>query len=342
MTSRMLITGGAGFIGSHFVDRCLLQGDCRRVVVLDALTYAGKLQHLDSACSDPRFRFVHGDICDRPLVEQLLRDERLDCVVNFAAESHVDRSIADAEAFLRSNVLGVESLLEACHEVWLASPRPVPHRFHQVSTDEVFGPHASQRGSRDESTPYAPCSPYSASKAAADHLVNAWRRTYGLRVSISYSSNVYGPRQHAEKFIPVIVRSLEAGDPVPVYGDGLQRRSWIHVDDLCRALVRFLAPDMEGRSLYVGADEEITNLDLVRRLCMLAGKDSGSFVRFVEDRPGHDRRYGLCSRAFVSLTGFGAQVGMDRGLGGTLAWFQQQKPGREVYPTGGPAAGADT
>lgn len=321
---RLLITGGAGFIGSHFVERCLRREHTERVVVLDALTYAGKPAYLDEAQGQPALRFVHGDICDHELVERLLREERLDCIVNCAAESHVDRSIDDAGAFLRSNVLGVHSLLEAARSVWLGGGAPVAHRFHQVSTDEVFGVLAEGMPLRDEAAQYAPRSPYAASKAAADHLVNAWRHTYGMRVSISYSCNVYGPRQHAEKFIPVIIRSLARGEPVPVYGDGLQHRGWLHVDDLCRALERFLAPDLEGRSLYVGVKEETTNLALVHRLCGLMGRDSAAAVNFVRDRPGHDRRYGLHAGAFESLTGILPRIGLVDGLAATVSWYRQQ------------------
>jgi dTDP-glucose 4,6-dehydratase len=321
---RLLITGGAGFIGSHFVERCLSRESTERVVVLDALTYAGNTAYLDRARGQSRFRFVHGDICDRQLVERLLREEQLDCVVNFAAETHVDRSIDDAGAFLRSNVLGVLSLLEAARSVWLDGAVPVPHRFHQVSTDEVFGASPEGASMRDESAPYAPRSPYAASKAAADHLVNAWQRTHGMRVSISYSCNIYGPRQHGEKFIPVVIRSLAAGEPVPVYGDGLQRRSWLHVADLCRALERFLEQDMEGRGLYVGVEEETANLDLVRQLCGLMGRDHAGAVRFVRDRPGHDRRYGLHATAFEALTGVIPRIGLDEGLAATIGWYQQQ------------------
>jgi dTDP-glucose 4,6-dehydratase len=321
---RLLITGGAGFIGSHFVERCLLRAATERVVVLDALTYAAEPAYLDPACG-PRFRFVKGDICDRQLVEALLREEQLDCVVNFAAETHVDRSIDDAGAFLRSNVLGVQSLLDAARNVWMKGAVSVPHRFHQVSTDEVFGAIAAGAPLRDESARYAPRSPYAASKAAADHLLNAWGQTHGMRFSISYSCNIYGPRQHGEKFIPVIIRSLAAGEPVPVYGDGLQRRSWLHVDDLCRALERFLEPDMEGRRLYVGAGEETSNLDLVRQLCGLMGRDPVAAVRFVRDRPGHDRRYGLHATAFQASTGIIPRIGLDEGLAATLEWYRQPR-----------------
>ncbi|MBK9251801.1 MAG: GDP-mannose 4,6-dehydratase [Proteobacteria bacterium] len=239
-TRRLLVTGGAGFIGSHFVEHCLEQGLVERLVVLDSLTYAADLSSLDELRINSRFRFIQGDICNQALVEGLLREEGLDGIVNLAAETHVDRSIRNADVFVRSNVLGVKSLLEAARKVWCAGSG-LNHRFHQVSTDEVFGPLAPGMPLRDESQPYAPQSPYSASKAAADHLVMAWRNTYGVQASISYSSNVYGPRQHPEKLIPLAISRLLEGRPVPVYGDGQHVRSWIHVQDLCRALAQFLA-----------------------------------------------------------------------------------------------------
>ncbi len=318
---RLLVTGGAGFIGSHFVEHWLQRGLAERIVVLDALTYAGNRSNLQAAEGAPEFRFVHGDICDQPLVETLLSEERLDGIVNFAAETHVDRSIADSTAFMRTNVGGVVSLLEAARRVWLAGP-VAAHRFHQVSTDEVFGSRPEGAPLRDESAPYAPGSPYAASKAAADLLVLAWANTYGMQVSISYSSNVYGSRQFPEKLIPVAIRCLLAREPVPLYGDGLQRRAWLYVRDFCRALEAFLSHATAGRRLCLGATGEITNLELVRRLCRMTGQRD-DMIHFVKDRPGHDRGYGLGSAAFESLTGLLPQTSLDQGLAETLDWYVQ-------------------
>ncbi|MBK7114749.1 MAG: GDP-mannose 4,6-dehydratase [Proteobacteria bacterium] len=268
-TRRLLVTGGAGFIGTHFVEHCLEQGLVERLVVLDSLTYAADLSSLDELRANSRFRFIQGDICNQALVEGLLREEGLDGIVNLAAETHVDRSIRNADVFVRSNVLGVKSLLEAARRYGAGSG--LNHRFHQVSTDEVFGPLAPGMP-RDESQPYAPQSPYSARKAAADHLVMAWRNTYGVQASISYSSNVYGPRQHPEKLIPLAISRLLEGRPVPVYGDGQHVRSWIHVQDLCRALAQFLACCAAGRRLFLGGDEECSNLQVLQMLCRAAGR----------------------------------------------------------------------
>jgi len=318
---RLLVTGGAGFIGSHFVEHWLHRRLAERVVVLDALTYAGSPANLQAVAGHSAFRFVHGDICDQARVEALLREECLDGIVNFAAETHVDRSISDPTAFTRTNIDGVCSLLDAARHVWLAGG--IAHRFHQISTDEVFGPRAQGAPLRDESAPYAPGSPYAASKAAADLLVLAWANTYGMQVSISYSSNVYGPRQFPEKLLPVAIRCLRAGEPVPLYGDGLQRRAWLYVRDFCLAMEAFFAHLTEGRRLCIGAAGEITNIELVRELGSVAGA-TGESVRFVADRPGHDRGYGLGAAAFESLTGFRAPTSLQRGLQETLDWYARQ------------------
>jgi dTDP-glucose 4,6-dehydratase len=272
-----------------------------------------------------RFRFVQGDICDQALVENVLREEGLDGIVNLAAETHVDRSIQNADVFLRSNLLGVMALLEAARNVWCTGSG-VNHRFHQVSTDEVFGPLAPDAPLREESQPYAPQSPYSASKAAADHLVMAWRNTYGVQASISYSSNVYGPRQHPEKLIPLAISRLLDGLPVPVYGDGHQVRSWIFVQDLCRALGQFLTGNTVGCRLFLGADEECTNLQLLQTLFRVMGIDPDSgLLEHVADRPGHDRRYGLSSRVFRRLSGFAPSVPLQEGLVDTFNWYRERR-----------------
>ena len=328
---RLLVTGGAGFIGSHFVEHALSRSLADKIVVLDALTYAGKRSNLESALADSRVRFVHGDICDGALVEALLREEGLDGIVNFAAESSVDRSIDDPAVFHRSNVQGVLCLLEASRWIWCTGSGR-RHRFHQISTDEVFGAVPDGAGLRNESAPYAPRSPYAATKASADHLIWAWRNTYGLQASISYSSNVYGPRQQREKFIPAAISKLLEGGKVPVYGDGRQRRSWIFVRDICRALELFMAGDTEGQRLYLGSEMEFSNLEVLGSLATIAGADAGDSMEFVEDRPGHDRRYGLSSDVFRKLSGFKEQVAWKQGLVETFNWYQEQDPGS---PSGG-------
>jgi len=322
---RLLVTGGAGFIGSHFVEHWLRHGLADRVVVLDALTYAGRRTNLAAVGSDPRFRFVHGNICDPAAVEALLREEALDLLVNFAAETHVDRSIAAPADFVRTNIDGVASLLDAARRVWLHRSG-IPHRFHQISTDEVFGPRPADAPARDESAPYAPTSPYAASKAAADHLVQSWRRTYGLDASISYSSNVYGPRQYPEKLIPVAIRCVLAHEPVPLYGDGQQRRAWLHVRDFCRAIEMFFRYSAAGSCLYLGGNQEIANMALVQKLADIAGRSPSSVIH-VADRAGHDRSYGISAAAFERISGFSPEIALERGLADTFDWYQRNSTG---------------
>ncbi|HWW20048.1 MAG TPA: dTDP-glucose 4,6-dehydratase, partial [Steroidobacteraceae bacterium] len=234
--NRLLITGGAGFIGANFVHYWLGTHAGDRVVVLDALTYAGNLSNLQSIAQRAEYRFVHGNICDTPLVERLLREERLDTIVHFAAESHVDRSIEGPDAFIETNVIGTHSLLKAARRVWLDERHVPTHRFHHVSTDEVYGSLGPTDAAFTESTAYAPNSPYSASKAASDHLVRAYHHTYGLCTTISNCSNNYGPLQFPEKLIPLMITQILAGKSLPVYGDGRNIRDWLHVEDHCRGI----------------------------------------------------------------------------------------------------------
>jgi dTDP-glucose 4,6-dehydratase len=343
---RVLVTGGAGFIGSHFTEHWLATQADDRVVVLDALTYAGDARNLDACESDARFRFVHGDIGDRPLVTALLREERIDTVVHFAAESHVDRSIADPDAFITTNIVGTHSLLSAARQVWLAEGAAPTHRFHQVSTDEVYGSRGADEAAATEASAYAPNSPYSASKAAADHLVRAYARTYGLDVTLSSTCNNYGPRQFPEKLIPrAIVHALE-GLPIPVYGDGRHQRNWIHVRDHCRGISRVLEQGVAGDTYYLGAapgaGEGTENLELVRTLCGVIdaafaadatlaarfpkapaarGEPTRSLIERVADRPGHDRRYAVDGSKARDALGFTAQVALEPGLAETVAWY---------------------
>lgn len=345
---RLLVTGGAGFIGANFVHYWLRHFPRDRVVVLDALTYAGNLASLQPVESHPSFRFVHGDIRDQDLVESLLRDERLDTVVHLAAESHVDRSISGPDVFLDVNVGGTHSLLKAARAVWLetasgAGPR---HRFHHVSTDEVYGSLGSEDPPFSESTPYAPNSPYAASKAASDHLVRAYHHTYGLETTISNCSNNYGPYQFPEKLLPLCIVNLLEGKSLPIYGDGRNVRDWLHVEDHCRGIELVLRDGRPGRTYNVGTDNQLANLDLVQRLCELVdrlfgeqpglrdrfpsappvlGRRSASRIEFVRDRPGHDRRYAIDARRLREELGFRAAVPFERGLQATVRWYLEHE-----------------
>jgi dTDP-glucose 4,6-dehydratase len=344
---RLLVTGGAGFIGSNFVHHVLRGSFADRLVVLDALTYAGNLANLAPVTADSRLRFVRGDICDRPLVEGLLREEGIDTIVHFAAESHVDRSIAAPDVFVRTNVLGTHTLLEAARVVWLDERAVTKHRFHHVSTDEVYGSLGPQDAPFTESTPYAPSSPYSASKAAADHLVRAYALTYGLRASLSNCSNNYGPFHFPEKLVPLVIVNILQGRPIPLYGDGRNIRDWIYVEDHCRGIELVLANEDATKTFNIGGRAEHENLEIVERLCGLAdelfqerpalraafpespaarGEKSSSLVRFVKDRPGHDRRCAIdCDRIEGEL-GFRPAVSLAEGLRRTFLWYLDNVP----------------
>lgn len=338
----LLVTGGAGFIGANFVQYWLARHANDRVVVLDALTYAGNRANLDSVSQLPQFRFVHGDIRDTPLVEELLGDERLDTIVHFAAESHVDRSIEGPDAFIETNIIGTHSMLKAARRVWL-DQRSVPrHRFHHVSTDEVYGSLAADEAPFTELTPYSPNSPYSASKAASDHLVRAYHHTYGLETTVSNCSNNYGPHQFAEKLIPVMLVQLLAGKPLPVYGDGRNIRDWLHVEDHCRGIEAVLERGAVGKVYNIGGRSECENIHLVRLLCRFVdehlsadtaqrgrfpdsavarGTRSESLLSFVKDRPGHDRRYAIDCDRIERECDFRPQIGLEPGLRSTVAWY---------------------
>jgi dTDP-glucose 4,6-dehydratase len=337
----VLVTGGAGFIGVNFVKYWLREQPGDRVVVLDAFTYAGNPQSLESLGEQANLRIVRGDIRDRPLVEQLLRTEQIDTLVHFAAESHVDRSILGPSAFIETNVVGTHSLLQAAREVWLHGSG-VPHRFHHVSTDEVYGSLGPEDRPFTESTPYAPNSPYSASKAGSDHLVRAYHHTYGLDVTTSNCSNNYGPYQFPEKLIPLCIANLLDGRALPIYGDGLNVRDWLHVDDHCRAIEAILRNGRAGEVYNVGGRSEISNIDLVRRLCGFAdrafaadqhlaarfpqspparGRKSESLITLVRDRPGHDRRYAIDCTKLERALGISPAVSLDEGLRRTFDWY---------------------
>lgn len=309
----LFVTGGAGFIGSAFV-RCALAGyPACAIVNFDALTYAGNLDNLTGL--DPRrHRFVHGDITDRQAVLAALAPET-DAIVHFAAESHVDRSIASADAFLRTNVLGTQVLLDA------ARARRVG-RFLLVSTDEVMGSLADDAACFTESSPFAPNSPYAASKAAAEHLVRAAQQTFGLDTLITRSGNNYGPRQFPEKLIPLALANALADKPIPVYGDGRQVRDWIYVDDHCRALLSVLAKGQAGAVYNVGARNPRRNIDVVEAILTCLGKPR-SLIRFVKDRPGHDRRYAIDPSKIEQQLGWRPRETWQSGLAKTIRWYQQ-------------------
>lgn len=340
--SRLLVTGGAGFIGANFVHYWLAAHPEDRVVVLDALTYAGNAANLDAVRAVPTLRFVHGDIGDTRLVEQLLREERLDAVVNFAAESHVDRSIEGPDAFIATNVVGTHSLLKASRQVWLIEKAVEHHRFHHVSTDEVYGSLDAADPAFSETTAYAPNSPYSASKAASDFLVRAYHHTYGLRVTTSNCSNNYGPFHFPEKLIPLVIVNILLGRRLPIYGDGRNVRDWLHVSDHCRGIEAILTKGEAGEVYNIGGGSECENIVLVQSICGIVdelfagrpelvrrfpatpaaqGKPAASLMTFVADRPGHDRRYAIDGGKIRDALGFAPLIGLQAGLRGVVEWY---------------------
>ena len=326
----ILVTGGAGFIGSNFVLDWLAGCD-EPVLNLDKLTYAGNLANLASLQDDPRHRFVQGDIGDRALVARLLAEHQVRAVLNFAAESHVDRSIDGPAAFLQTNVNGSFGLLEATHAYWSGLPQGerAAWRFLHVSTDEVYGTLGADDPPFLETTAYAPNSPYSATKAASDHLVRAWHHTYGLPVLTTNCSNNYGRFQFPEKLIPLVIHRALAGEALPVYGDGRQVRDWLHVEDHCAAIRRVLEGGAPGGVWNVGGLNQKTNLEVVHAVCALLdelrprpdGQSYTAQVRFVADRPGHDRRYAIDAGKLRRELGWEPRHDFDSGLRQTVAWY---------------------
>jgi dTDP-glucose 4,6-dehydratase len=323
---RILVTGGAGFIGSALVR--LLVGKGKRVINLDKLTYAGNLESLREVAKAPNYRFVEGDIGDVPLVLGLLAEERVDAIMHLAAESHVDRSIDGPGVFVETNVVGTFRLLNAALAYWRGLPegRRDAFRFHHVSTDEVFGDLPFDEGVFTEETAYAPSSPYSASKAAADHFVRAWHDTYGLPVVLSNCSNNYGPFHFPEKLIPLAILNAIEGKPLPVYGRGENVRDWLHVEAHALALEAIVTRGRVGESYNVGARSERTNLQVVEAICSLVDERLGGgprrdLITFVEDRPGHDRRYAIDPSKIESELGWRAGPSFEAGLAGTIDWY---------------------
>ena len=323
----ILVTGGAGFIGANLVHHLLASDSEVRLVNLDALTYAGNPDNvagLEQSCPG-RYSFVQGDICDGPLIARLIAEHRIDTIIHLAAESHVDRSIDGPAAFIETNVRGTFILLEAAREAW-ADRTDV--RFHHVSTDEVYGSLGAE-GLFTETTPYDPSSPYSASKAGSDHLVRAWHRTYGLPVTISNCSNNYGPYQFPEKLLPLMILKALEHDPLPVYGDGLNVRDWLYVEDHCRAVDTIVRHGQPGRTYNVGGCNEWTNIDIVRLLCDTleefrpSGLQGGyrSLITFVKDRPGHDKRYAIDASRIRDELAWQPRETFETGLRKTIRWY---------------------
>ena len=341
--TRLLVTGGAGFIGANFVQYWAKKYPEDRLVVLDALTYAGNLSSLEPLSAHLGYRFVKGSIVDKDLVGSILRDEQIDTIVHFAAESHVDRSILGPDAFIETNVVGTHNLLHSARAVWLDSDAaPAAHRFHHVSTDEVYGSLGPGDPAFTEATPYAPNSPYSASKAASDHLVRAYHHTYGLDVTTSNCSNNYGPYQFPEKLIPLMIVNALEGKPLPVYGDGSNIRDWLYVEDHVRGIELVIKKGRSGETYNIGGNEERANIDIVRSICgeidnafagdaglaerfpnarAASGQRSESLITWVKDRPGHDWRYAIDASKVQSELGYEPQRNFATGLHETIKWM---------------------
>ncbi|MFT5712410.1 MAG: dTDP-glucose 4,6-dehydratase [Glaciecola sp.] len=351
MHKTLLVTGGAGFIGANFVHYWLANNPEDKVVVLDALTYAGNKANLDPVASNKNFEFVHGDICDTGLVETLLRDKGLNTIVHFAAESHVDRSITGPDAFIETNIIGTYSLLKAAKKVWLDEPKesgakPFRHRFHHVSTDEVYGTLGPDDPAFTEETAYAPNSPYAASKAASDHLVRAYYHTYGLQVTTSNCSNNYGSYHFPEKLIPLIITNILQNKHLPVYGDGLQIRDWLYVEDHARGIDLVLKEGRLGENYNIGGHNEWANIDIVKLVCGLvndaflqdpslietyplarkamAGK-SEALINYVVDRAGHDRRYAIDATKCRQELAYKPVESFETGIEKTVNWYIARK-----------------
>ncbi len=301
MMKNILITGGAGFIGANFIRYVLANNDNANIVNVDLLTYAGSLDHLKNLSDESRYHFIRGDINDAALIEKILREHAIDTIVHFAAESHVDRSIQQPAIFIQTNVMGTFTLLEAAKKVWLEEKKwnHTQCRFHHVSTDEVYGSLSKTAAAFKETNPFSPNSPYSASKAGSDHLVNAYFHTYQLPITISHCSNNYGPYQHTEKFIPTIIRACLHEKEIPVYGDGSNIRDWLYVEDHCRGIMTILEKGKIGEKYNIGGECELSNLDVAKMICaemdkLFPKKNShASLISFVTDRPGHDWRYAM-------------------------------------------------
>lgn len=337
--AKLIVTGGAGFIGANFVHYRRKVAPDDQIVVLDLLTYAGNRHNLDGLDD---VSFVQGDICDTDLVSSLIADHQIDTIVHFAAESHVDRSITGPDAFVTTNVVGTHSLLKAAKKAWLDEGTGKPHRFHHVSTDEVYGSLGPNDPAFSETTPYAPNSPYSASKAGSDHLVRAYHHTYGLETTTSNCSNNYGPFQFPEKLIPLFTLNALNGKPLPIYGDGMNVRDWLHVEDHCRGIEACLRKGRPGEVYNIGGGQELPNLTVIEEICRAVdtafahdpelakrfpnapaaqGRSSAELKTYVTDRKGHDRRYAIDETKARDELGYAPARDFPQGFAETLAWF---------------------
>lgn len=324
----ILVTGGAGFIGSNFIHFLIENEPTWKIVNVDALTYAGNLENLSDIPKE-NYSFIHGDICDQTLIEKILLDYKIDTIVHFAAESHVDRSIEGPGAFVQTNIVGTYNLLEVARHIWKTEEGYSGKRFHHVSTDEVFGMLSNQDPAFMENTPYSPNSPYAASKASSDHLVRSYHHTFGLPITITNCSNNYGPYQFPEKLIPLIILNAVNGRPLPIYGDGQQIRDWLFVKDHCEGIVAVIKNGLVGETYNIGGENQYPNIKIVKKICKLLDEylpESPYFphenlITFVKDRPGHDFRYDMNISKIRRELGWSPSYSLEDGLAFTVKWY---------------------
>jgi dTDP-glucose 4,6-dehydratase len=331
MIQNMLVTGGAGFIGSNFIRYLQNNQPQIRVVNLDLLTYAGSLENLRDLPQPENHIFVEGDICDQSLIEYIIEKHHIDTIVHFAAESHVDRSLKGPGAFIQTNIVGTFSLLEAARKLWLQEGKKPSNqvRFHHISTDEVYGTLEPGDPAFEETTPYAPNSPYAASKASSDHLVRAYAHSFGLPITISNCSNNYGPYQFPEKLIPLMILNALTGKPLPIYGDGMQIRDWLYVEDHCEAIWTILQMGKLGESYNIGGGNQPPNIEIVKTICAILDEEEScsedrpheQLIQYVTDRPGHDRRYAMNIEKINLELGWQPSVDLEQGLKKTITWY---------------------
>ncbi|MDG2422293.1 MAG: dTDP-glucose 4,6-dehydratase [Gammaproteobacteria bacterium] len=339
--NRLLITGGAGFIGSNFARYWLEKYPKDLIVVFDSLTYAGNRNNLISCFDSPNFKFVKGSVCDQAIIDEVFTENNINRVVHFAAESHVDRSITEPDAFITTNIVGTHTLLKVAKNHWLGDKVP-DHLFHHVSTDEVYGSLDYEEPAFTETSCYAPNSPYASSKAASDHLVRAYHHTYGLKVTTSNCSNNYGPHHFPEKLIPLCLLNILNGDPLPIYGDGKQIRDWLYVEDHCRGIDLIMNKGIRGETYNIGGNNEWSNIDVILMLCKIVNKkfkvtpdlvdrfpnspcsksiEAETLISFVPDRPGHDYRYAIDAKKIEQNLGYRPLLNFEAGLIKTVAWY---------------------